>query len=154
MCGNYKDTDGRWIMLANVQEENTKILEELMKNDSRYFFKHHYVLRVPFGKNEVKELCELVEPLVYQDTMRFVSSEEFLNSYKTTGGELYNDEYGQIKRRFNPLYEKVTLEEALLATVKTNLYDVELDRVYDDEIYMKWHQNYVEHTSGQKSKII
>ena len=84
----------------------------------------------------------------------FQNPTQLLNSYKTTGGELYNDEYGQIKRRFNPLYEKATLEEALLATGKTDLYDVELDRVYDDEIYMKWHQNYVEHTSGQKSKII
>ena len=149
MCGNYEDTDGRWIMLANVQEENQKIIEELMLNDSRYSFNHHYVLRVPFSKNEIQELCDLVEPLVHQDTIRYKTSTEFLDSYKKTGGELYNDEYRQIKRRYNPLYEKATLEEALLATGKINLYDAELDRVYDDKIFYEWHKNFVESQFGE-----
>lgn len=149
MCGNYDDTDGRWIELARLSDENKKIFEELMKVNNNYLFVHHYTIRVPFGPNEIKELCDLISPFVYQDTTRYQRSSEFLESFKKTGGELYVDSAGQIHSRLNPLYENTTFEQALILSGKENLYDQELDRVYDDELFLEWHKNFIKHSSRQ-----
>lgn len=152
MCGNYEDTDGRWIELANVQEPNRIILDKLIKKDNRYAFGHHYVLRVPFGVNEVQELCELTKPLVSQDTIRFSTLEEYLDSFKRTGGKLIIENDGTIKRDYNPLFENATLEDALNTRNERHLYIKEEDRIYDSELFLEWHNRFLEE-QRQKSKI-
>jgi len=149
MCGNYDDEEhqGRWIGISadSLNEENKFIFDELIKKDKRYSFGHWYKITVPFGNNSANELCSLVEPLQYQDTKRFVTGEQFLDSYKRQGGEMFFDDAGRLFHNYNPNLKDATLEEALRKTGKENLYDSKLNRVYDDKIFMEWHNNYVKH---------
>lgn len=149
MCGNYDDEEhqGRWIGIkwSDLTEENKRIFDDLIKKDNRYSFGHWYKITVPFGKNAAKELCSLVDPLQYQDTKRYVSGADFLDSYKKQDGEFYFDDDGSLHHNYNPELANATLEEALINTGKKSLYDPILDRVYEDKVFMDWHNNYIEH---------
>lgn len=152
ICGNYED-GSRWIAIEwnKLSDENRNILDRLVQTDNRYTFGHYYVLTVPISDNSANELCDLVKPLQFQDTVRYTSGEEFLDSYKRQGGKMYFDDAGRIINSYNPELENDSLEIALEKTGKKELYDAELNRVYDAPIFMKWHENYINHLENIKT---
>ena len=155
MCGNYDDLEhqGRWIGIewSKLTEENRKIFDELIKKDHRYSFGHWYKITVPFGEHVKEELCSLIEPFKYQDTMRYLTGEEFLDEYKRKDGKFYYDDAGKLHHDYNPNLLNATLLEALKATGKEELYDPKLNRVYEDKIFMDWHNNYINHIIDEQN---
>ncbi len=141
------DDDYLYVLLFNVSNENKKLLGELIKTDSRYFFDQFrgtYGFRVNgIDENSKKELAILAGKLQVQDTLRYKSSSQFLEEFKTTGGKLIIDKNGVIKRDINPDLSDFTLEEALKYTHMDQLYIEKEDRVYESIMYLKWHQRYL-----------
>lgn len=152
-CGNYGDEEhqGRWIAIQwnKLSEENKIILDKLIQTDSRYSFGHFYKLTVPFGPNATRELCDLVEPLQYQENYRYKTAEQFLDEYKRQGGEVHIGSGGEILHTYNPDLIDDTLETALKKTGKEELYDKTTNRVYNAKVFLEWHNNYVRHTNDE-----
>lgn len=146
MVSNNEDDD-LYVLLFNISNQNKLLLEYLIQEDSRYFFDHYrgtYGIRTK-GKDEfsTKELIDLACRLQMQDTLRYKSSEEFLEDFKTTGGEITINEYGHIIRKENPEFVNLTLEDALKMAGKEQLYVPGENRVYESPMYFCWHQRYL-----------
>lgn len=77
-----------------------------------------------------------------QDTLRFQTVEQFLESHKMTGGKVDIDEYGHILRLPNPDLENATLQEALEKTGKGSLYNAAEGKIYESSMYLEWHNRY------------
>ena len=80
-----------------------------------------------------------------QDTLRFKSSEQFLQLYKHTDGGFVINDYGHIVRLENPKLADISLKEALIQSNKEQLYVSEEDRVYDSMFYLNWHKRYLQY---------
>ena len=93
-------------------------------------------------EDSMKELTALTEVFKIQDTVRFHSDKDFLESYKITGGELEIGEDGTIYRKPNPTLANATIQEALEKTGKSHLYVAEEGKIYESPMYLKWHQRY------------
>ena len=145
MVSNYDD-NFLYVLLADLSDENLAIIKEFAKVDTRYFwdeFRHYWGIRAT-GVNEQasRELAELTNVFVLQDTIKYQTAEDFLDSYKRTNGELSVDEYGNLVSGYNPNLANATLEEALVNTNCTNLYVPEEGKIYDSLMYLEWHNKY------------
>lgn len=145
MVSNNDDKD-LYVLLVNVSPENTAILKQLSQSDPRYYFDAY---RNTFGiavkgmtEDSMRELVALTEVFDVQDTVRYQSVEDFLESYKMTDGELKIGEDGTIYRSLNPALANATIQEALEKTGKEHLYVAEEGRIYESSIYLKWHRRY------------
>ena len=145
MVSNNDDED-LYVLLANVSAENISVLRELAQSDPRYFFddfRNTLGIRVKgMTEDSMKELTALTEVFKIQDTVRFHSDKDFLESYKITGGELEIGEDGTIYRKPNPTLANATIQEALEKTGKSHLYVAEEGKIYESPMYLKWHQRY------------
>ena len=145
MVSNNDDED-LYVLLANVSAENMAVLRELAQSDPRYFFddfRNTLGIRVKgMTEDSMKELTALTEVFKIQDTVRFHSDKDFLESYKITGGELEIGEDGTIYRKPNPTFANATIQEALEKTGKSHLYVAEEGKIYESPMYLKWHQRY------------
>jgi len=146
MVSNRED-DNLYVLVWNLSDENKTLFEDLMKKDSRFKFstyRNTYAIEVDgITEKASLELKSLANLLLFQDTLRFVSGEAFLENFKTTDGEYSVDENYNIIRLKNPKLENVTLSEALKETGKEELYVKEEDRVYENIMYLRWHQKYL-----------
>lgn len=145
MVSNNDDKD-LYVLLSNVSPENMTILKELAQSDPRYYFDGY---RNTFGiavkgmtEDSMRELVALTEVFRIQDTVRYQSVEDFLESYKMTDGELKIAEDGTIHRSPNPALANATIQEALEKTGKGHLYVAEEGRIYESPMYLRWHQRY------------
>ena len=155
MVSNY-DNDYLYVILDNLSDENIAIIEDLSKVDTRYFwdeFRHYWGIRVNgVSKESSEELAKLTNVFVLQDTKRYQTAEDFLDSYKRTNGKTYIDEYGHIVHDYNPELVNATLEEALKNRNCENLYVPEEGRIYDNQIYLEWHNRYKKSLSDSKAR--
>lgn len=155
MVSNY-DNDYLYVILDNLSDENIAIIEDLSKVDTRYFwdeFRHYWGIRVNgVSKESSEELAKLTNVFVLQDTKRYQTAEDFLDSYKRTNGKTYIDEYGHIVHDYNPELVNATLEEALKNRNCEDLYVPEEGRIYDNQIYLEWHNRYKKSLSDSKAR--
>ena len=155
MVSNYED-DFLYVLLGDLSDANIAIIEDLSKVDTRYFwdeFRHYWGIRVNgVSKESSEELAKLTNVFVLQDTKRYQTAEDFLDSYKRTNGKTYIDEYGHIVHDYNPELVNATLEEALKNRNCENLYVPEEGRIYDNQIYLEWHNRYKKSLSDSKAR--
>lgn len=152
MCANYHDSTDLFIELVDdgLSDENKKIFIE---NEGKGFinsFKRP-LMQVPGQTSEsAAALKTLADKLKIQDIKnnRFQSSEKFLEEYKygDMPVEYTLDEHGiaHIGGQYNPERVNATLQDALLQTGKTNLYVPSEDRVYESQMFLDWHNRYLE----------
>lgn len=154
MCANYDNND-LFINIVNggLSDENKKIFIE---NEGKGFTlgeEHDYpTIQVPGQTSEsAADLKTLADKLKIQDVRdeRFQSSEKFLEEYKY--GDMpaeYTkiDERGDIHidRQYDPERVNATLQDALMQTGKANLYVPSEDRVYESQMFLDWHNRYLE----------
>ena len=100
------------------------------------------------------ELQGLTEVFKIQDTLRFQSTEDFLESYKHTGGEMTIADDGTIHRNINPELANITLQEALEKSGKSGLYVAEEGRVYESPMYLNWHRKYEQSLNDSMKETI
>jgi predicted heme/steroid binding protein len=100
------------------------------------------------------ELESLTEVFRVQDTMRFKTVEDFLESYKYTGGKMIIADDGTIHRAKNPELENITLQEALKKSGKESLYVAEEGRVYESPMYLSWHRRYEQSLNDSMKETI
>lgn len=145
MVSNNDDKD-LYVLLANISPENISILKELAQSDPRYYFdgfRNTYGIAVKgITENSMRELFSLTDVFRVQDTARYQSVEDFLESYKMTDGELKIEDDGTIHRNPNPALANATIKEALEKTGKEHLYVAEEGRIYESPMYLRWHQRY------------
>lgn len=155
MVSNYED-DFLYVLLGDLSDANIAIIEDLSKVDTRYFwdeFRHYWGIRVNgVSKESSEELAKLTNVLVLQDTKKYQTAEDFLDSYKRTNGKTYIDEYGCIVHDYNPNLENATLEEALINSGSANLYIPEEGRIYNSLLCLEWHNKYKKSLSDNKSR--
>ncbi len=147
MVSNREDNH-LYVLILDLSDENMKIIEDNMKSNSDNYIYDNY--RGCYGisvdgitSEDAKKLSSLTSVFKMQDTIRYKTSEEFLEEYRTTDGEYYFDEKTQrVFRKINPSLVNATLEEALEKTNKKNLYIEEEKKVYDSEFFLGWHERY------------
>ena len=147
MVSNNDDTS-LYVLLSDLSKENLEIIKNKMStNPDNYLYSEYrgcYGIAVP-GKTpeDVKKLNSLTEVFQMQDTHRYQTSEDFLSEYKTTDGEYeFDPETLEMHKKPNPALADATIEEALEKTNKKELYIPEENRVYESEMYLKWHERY------------
>lgn len=148
MVSNNEDSN-LYVLFCNLSNENRSLMENLMEVDSRFIFDDYrgtFGIQVS-GKDEraSQELVLLASRFKMQDTLRFKSSEQFLQLYKHTDGGFVINDYGHIVRLENPKLADISLEEALIQSNKEQLYVSEEDRVYDSMFYLNWHKRYLQY---------
>ena len=148
MCSN-DDDNNLYILVMNLSDKNLETMKRLVEENKNYFYsssRNCYGIKVDDkSRNQVEKLNFLTEVFSMQDTKRFISGEDFLSNYKTTGGEVYIDEEDySIRYRENPKLKNATLEEAIKETGKENLYIASENRVYSNELFLKWHKRYMD----------
>lgn len=140
------DDDDLYVLLTNVSPENMAVFQELQKQDPRYLFdSYRDTIGIAVKGHDEKAMAELdalTDVFDVQDTLRFKSAEDFLESYKYTGGEMVVEDDGTIRREKNPELANITLQEALKRSGKESLYVAGEGRVYDSPLYLKWHKRY------------
>lgn len=145
MVSNNDDSD-LYVLMQNLSDENKTLMDRLSQADKRFFFDEYrgtYGIGVRGNDDKaMHELAALVDALQIQDTLRFQTTEQFLESYKLTGGKVEIDEYGHIVRLPNPELKNATLQEALEKTGKSGLYVAGEGRIYESAIYLEWHNRY------------
>ena len=147
MVSNYDDDDF-YVLIDGLSEENTKTMEVLMQSNEHYLydaFRKTYGIFTKEKNNPSEELKTLTEIFTIQDTKRFMSSEEFLEAYKSEGGHYKVIEDGNIVQEKNSEKENATLEEALIQKNALEIYIPEEDRVYSSELYLNWHRRYLDY---------
>jgi len=157
MVSNYDD-DYLYVLLLSLSDENKAVVHNLMKNDARYYydgFRDTYGIRVRgISYNYMVELESLTRPFEIQDTLRFQDAKEFLDEYKTTDGKLIINDEGYVERLENPELENATLEDALAATGKQDLYVPEEGKIYKTKMHLEWHKKYQQHVQDYIEEII
>ena len=157
MCSN-DDDNNLYILVMNLSDKNLETMKRLVEENKNYFYSSYrncYGIKVEDkSRNQVEKLNFLTEVFSMQDTKRYVSGEDFLSNYKTTGGEVYiDDEDYSIRYRENPKLKNATLEEAIKETGKENLYIASENRVYSNELFLKWHKRYIDSLIKKDVKI-
>ncbi len=144
MVSNYDD-ENLYVLMCNLSKENIAIMDELSQKDPRFFYDKYrgtYGIRAKgMTAMSSEKLKMLTDVFVIQDTLRYDTAEEFLEEYKRTDGEIIVKE-GKTIIIQNPDFANVTLQEALEKSGKTHLYEPSEGRVYESEIYLKWHKKY------------
>lgn len=155
MTSNYEDKD-LYISFGQLSNENQTIFNEMSKNDKRYFFdefRHYYGIRSK-GINEesVNNLNSLTEVFLIQDVekRRYKTADEFLAGFKCQDGSKTIDEYGHIITNTNPKLKDVSFIDALQASKSQDLYIEDEDRVYESQMYIKWHNRYIKNVELDK----
>lgn len=124
MVSNNNDND-LYVLLTNVSPENMVVFHEMQKHDHRFIydrFRNTIGIKVRGNDNNaMHELESLTEIFAIQDTMRFKSAEDFLESYKYTDGEMTIADDGTIHIAKNPKLENISLHEALKKSDKESL---------------------------------
>ena len=156
MVSNYDDIE-LYVLIMNLSKENEMIIKRLVEEDPRYFYdsnREAYGIKVNgMSKGNSFELLTLTDVFKMQDTSRYVSEEEFLNEYKKTDGEYYVED-GFIKQKENPMLVNITFEEALNNTKTNDLYVEYEGRIYENELFLSWHINYLNYkNSVVKNKL-
>lgn len=157
MVSNNDDED-LYVLLTNVSDENMTIFNQMKQQDSRFVFDGY---RDTIGiavkgnnKSSMHELQGLTEVFKIQDTFRFQTAEDFLESYKYTDGEKTIGDDGTIHRNINPALANITLQEALEKAGKSALYVAEEGRVYESPMYLNWHKKFEQSLNNSMQKTI
>ena len=157
MVSNNDDND-LYVLLTNVSPENMAVFKEMQKQDPRFVYDGY---RSTIGiavkghdENAMHELEGLTEVFRVQDTMRFKTAEDFLESYKYTDGKMTIADDGTIHRAKNPELENITLQEALRRSGKEALYVAEEGRVYESPMYLSWHRRYEQSLNDSMQETI
>lgn len=138
-----------WIDLWDLSKENQKVFEILKKQGRAGInpFTHAQCLMAPVGDEaEITFLTEISQ-FNMQDISKtfYQTEEEFLDSQKRTNGKTSILDDGTIARDINPEYANLTLEEALLMSGKSHLYDKESSRIFEDEMSYQGYLKYQEY---------
>lgn len=127
MVSNYDD-NYLYVLVTKLSQQNEDMIEQLMRTDQHYFYSSYretYGIRVNGTNDEAgEELAALTEPFKIQDTFRFQTIEDYMKS--------------------NP---DMSLIDSLKKENKEQLCLPEEGRIYDDEMYLKWHNRYLDKTS-------
>lgn len=157
MVSNNDDND-LYVLLTNVSPENMAVFREMQKQDPRFIYDGY---RSTIGiavkgndSNGMHELERLTEVFRVQDTMRFKTAEDFLESYKYTDGKMTIADDGTIHRAKNPELENITLQEALKRSGKESLYVASEGRVYESHMYLSWHRRYEQSLNDSMQEVI
>lgn len=157
MVSNNDDND-LYVLLTNVSPENMAVFREMQKQDPRFIYDGY---RSTIGiavkgndSNAMHELERLTEVFRVQDTMRFKTAEDFLESYKYTDGKMTIADDGTIHRAKNPELENITLQEALKRSGKESLYVASEGRVYESHMYLSWHRRYEQSLNDSMQEVI
>lgn len=157
MVSNNDDND-LYVLLTNVSPENMAVFREMQKQDPRFIYDGY---RSTIGiavkgndSNAMYELERLTEVFSVQDTMRFKTAEDFLESYKYTDGKMTIADDGTIHRAKNPELENITLQEALKRSGKESLYVASEGRVYESHMYLSWHRRYEQSLNDSMQEVI
>ena len=157
MVSNNDDED-LYVLLTHVSDENMAIFNQKKKQDSRFVFDgYRNTIGIAVkGNNDssMHELQGLTEVFRIQDTLRFQTAEDFLESYKHTGGEMTIADDGTIHRNINPALANITLQEALEKSGKSGLYIAEEGRVYESIMYLNWHKKYEQSLNDNMKETI
>ena len=157
MVSNNDDED-LYVLLTHVSDENMAIFNQKKKQDSRFVFDgYRNTIGIAVkGNNDssMHELQGLTEVFRIQDTLRFQTAEDFLESYKHTGGEMTIADDGTIHRNINPALANITLQEALEKSGKSGLYIAEEGRVYESIMYLNWHKKYEQSLNDSMKETI
>ena len=157
MVSNNDDED-LYVLLTNVSDENMAIFNQMKQQDPRFVFDgYRNTIGIAVkGNNDssMHELQGLTEVFRIQDTLRFQTAEDFLESYKHTGGEMTIADDGTIHRNINPALANITLQEALEKSGKSGLYIAEEGRVYESIMYLNWHKKYEQSLNDSMKETI
>lgn len=157
MVSNDDDED-LYVLLTHVSNENMAIFNQMKQQDPRFIFDgYRNTIGIAVkGNNEssMHELQGLTEVFKVQDTLRFQTAEDFLESYKHTGGEMTIADDGTIHRNINPALANITLQEALEQSGKSGLYVAEEGRVYESPMYLNWHRRYEQSLNDSMKETI
>ena len=157
MVSNNDDED-LYVLLTNVSDENMAIFNQTKQQDPRFVFDgYRNTIGIAVkGNNDssMHELQGLTEVFRIQDTLRFQTAEDFLESYKHTGGEMTIADDGTIHRNINPALANITLQEALEKSGKSGLYIAEEGRVYESIMYLNWHKKYEQSLNDSMKETI
>ena len=157
MVSNNDDED-LCVLLTHVSDENMAIFNQKKKQDPRFVFDgYRNTIGIAVkGNNDssMHELQGLTEVFRIQDTLRFQTAEDFLESYKHTGGEMTIADDGTIHRNINPALANITLQEALEKSGKSGLYIAEEGRVYESIMYLNWHKKYEQSLNDSMKETI
>jgi len=157
MVSNNDDED-LYVLLTNVSDENMAIFNQMKQQDPRFVFDgYRNTIGIAVkGNNDssMHELQGLTEVFRIQDTLRFQTAEDFLESYKHTGGEMTIADDGTIHRNINPALANITLQEALEKSGKSGLYIAEEGRVYESIMYLNWHKKYEQSLNNNMKETI
>lgn len=163
-CGNYDDAieNGFWVEIEydSLADKNKELLREMSNNDDRVSFceglqrTHNYVIRVKRedNPNASKELCDIANHLLLQDTIHYVTNENLLNHYKKIGGEWKLQKDGVAYCEINPERQNATLADALMTIEHPELYIPEEGRLYDNQHALNVHMNYLNRKDQEESK--
>ena len=157
MVSNNDDED-LYVLLTHVSDENMAIFNQMKQQDPRFVFDgYRNTIGIAVkGNNDssMHELQGLTEVFRIQDTLRFQTAEDFLESYKHTGGEMTIADDGTIHRNINPALANITLQEALEKSGKSGLYIAEEGRVYESIMYLNWHKKYEQSLNDSMKETI
>lgn len=157
MVSNNDDED-LYVLLTNVSDENMAIFNQMKQQDPRFVFDgYRNTIGIAVkGNNDssMHELQGLTEVFRIQDTLRFQTAEDFLESYKHTGGEMTIADDGTIHRNINPALANITLQEALEKSGKSGVYIAEEGRVYESIMYLNWHKKYEQSLNDNMKETI
>lgn len=157
MVSNNDDED-LYVLLTNVSDENMAIFNQMKQQDPRFVFDgYRNTIGIAVKRNNdssMHELQGLTEVFRIQDTLRFQTAEDFLESYKHTGGEMTIADDGTIHRNINPALANITLQEALEKSGKSGLYIAEEGRVYESIMYLNWHKKYEQSLNDNMKETI
>ena len=152
------DDDDLYVLLTHVSDENMAIFNQMKQQDPRFVFDgYRNTIGIAVkGNNDssMHELQGLTEVFKVQDTLRFQTAEEFLESYKHTDGEMTIADDGTIHRNINPALANITLQEALEKSGKSGLYVAEEGRVYESPMYLNWHRRYEQSLNDSMKETI
>ena len=152
------DDDDLYVLLTHVSDENMAIFNQMKQQDPRFVFDgYRNTIGIAVkGNNDssMHELQGLTEVFKVQDTLRFQTAEEFLESYKHTDGEMTIADDGTIHRNINSALANITLQEALEKSGKSGLYVAEEGRVYESPMYLNWHRRYEQSLNDSMKETI
>ena len=155
MCANYMNDD-LFVVLPGIDSlsaENQNVFKD--NNGSGFIFgEEHNNPEIKVARQTQKSalaLVELAEKLKIQDVRRcrYQTAEEFLEEYKFgdmpaeyTGVD--ENGYVSVTRQYNPQRIDATLQDALEQTGKAGLYIPSEGRVYESQMFLDWHNRYLE----------
>lgn len=162
-CENYDDPieNGFWIDIDSnsLSQENLQILQSLALNDKRVYFNEglqgQHCFRIGVERKSIndasKELCEIADNLVLQDTIHYITGDDLLEKYKRQGGEFHIHPLGYVYSDINPERINATLEDAL-NNINMELYNSEENRLYLSKHALNVHLNYLKQQENNSIK--